>query len=192
MTVVGRAHTVEPGHLELFAAPGASGVAVVNADQNLKPRIEVGARYGVGERIDLGVRLSESGALGSARFQVLRAPPGMFGIEVLAAPGVAYTYADKLSFELPVLIGMNLVGGNQLVVAPRVVEVLDFGEANLGHPAQFVFIGASVGFVWQHWMHVALMPELGLLVNVYSEPGFSTFTAAGPALQLAFGVLWDR
>jgi hypothetical protein len=189
---MGRAHTVEPGHFELLAAAGAGGVAVVDAAQNVEPRFEVGARYGLSDRTDLGLRVSDSGALLTARFQVLRAPTGTLGIEILAAPGLAYTYPEKLSFELPVLVGLPLRGGNELVFAPRVVEMLDFGDGDLGHPAQFVFVGGSLAFVWQLWTHVALVPELGLLVNVYSEPGFSTFTAAGPALQLAVGVLWDR
>jgi hypothetical protein len=191
-TVVGRAHTVEAGHLELLAAPGASGIAVADADQNLKPRIEVGARYGVSDRLDLGLRVGDSGALATARFQLLRAPSNGLGGEALIAPGIAYTFNDKLSFELPVLFGLTLHNGHELVLAPRVVEMLDFGEAGIGHPAQFVFVGGSVAFVWQVWSRVALVPELGVLVNVYSEPGFSTFTAAGPALQAALGVLWDR
>jgi hypothetical protein len=117
---------------------------------------------------------------------------GAFQIEVLVAPGVAYTYPDKLSFELPILLGLALSGGHELILAPRVVEMLDFGEGDIGRPAQFVFVGGSVGFVWQLWSRVALVPELGLLANVYSEPGFSSFASAGPAVQVALGVLWDR
>ncbi len=191
-TVVGRAHTVEPGHVELLAAAGASGIAVEHADPGLYPRFEVGGRYGVSERLALGLRVEDSGGLATARIQILRAPAGRLGLEVLAAPGVAYTYPDKLSVELPILFGLNLRGGHELVVAPRVVETLNFGEANLGRPAQFVFVGGSVAFVWQCLPSVALVPELGVLANVYSEPGFASFTAAGPALQLSIGVLWDR
>jgi hypothetical protein len=189
---VGRAHTVAPGHLELLAAAGAGGVAVVNAAPNVEPRFEVGARYGLADRADVGLSVEESGALANVRLQALRAPPGTLGVELLAAPGIAYTYPEKLSFELPILLGLSLKNGNEVVLAPRVVEMLDFGDGDIGHPAEFVFVGGSVEFVWQLWQRVALVPELGLLVNAYNEPGFSTFTSAGPALQAAIGVLWDR
>ena len=191
-TVMGRAHTVAPGHLELLAAAGAGGVAVIDASQNVEPRFEIGARYGVASFADVGLVVDESGAVANVRLQALRAPPGTLGFEVLAAPGVSYTYPEKLSVEFPVLLGLSFRSGNELVLAPRVVELLDFGDGDIGQPAEFVFVGGSIEYVWQLWKRVALVPELGVLFNVYSEPGFSTFTAAGPALQVAVGVLWDR
>jgi len=184
-TALGRARTVERHRVEVLVATGLTGTATLDGDANVRPSFEVGARYGLTDRVDLGARVGDYGGSLTARFQVHRSP------DVLVAPGLAYTLTDKLALELPVLFGFDVKGGHQIVLAPRAVYQLRFGVADLDHPAQFFFLGASAGFVWRITRHVALMPEVGFLAGVYSEPGFTSFTGAGPALQGALAVLWD-
>lgn len=190
-TTLGRARTVERKRLEVLVATGATGTGTLAGDPNIRPSFEIGARYGVTDALDLGVRVGDYGASLAARVQLHRSPSKSSGVDVLVAPGLAYTLEDKLAVELPLLVGFNFKGGHQLVLAPRVVYQMRFGVGDLDHPAQFWFAGASAGFVWQLTSHVALMPELGALVAFYSEPGFTSFTQAGPALQFALGLLWD-
>jgi hypothetical protein len=192
-TVAGRARTVSRHHLELFAAPGVSGIAVGDgADPNVRPRLSVGARYGVSDDVELDARAGDSGGSVATRVQLVRAPDGALGLDLLVAPGLQYTIPDKLALELPIVAGLALPNGDELIVAPRVADQFRFGVAGLGHPAQFTFVGASLGYAWQLRPHVALVPEVGVLENVYSEPGFSSFTSAGPALEAIVAVLWDR
>jgi hypothetical protein len=192
-TVAGRARTVARGHLELFAAPGASGIAVSDgADPNLRPRLSVGVRYGATDSLELDARAGDSGGSLATRVQLLRAPDGQLGLDLLVAPGLQYTIPDKLAIELPIVAGLALPNGDEVILAPRVADQFRFGVAGLGHPAQFTFVGASVGYAWQFRPHVALVPELGVLENVYSEPGFGSLTSAGPALEAIVAVLWDR
>ena len=73
-TVACRARTVTRGHLELFAAPGVSGIAVVDADPNLRPRLSIGARYGVTDAVELDARVGDSGGSIATRVQLVRAP----------------------------------------------------------------------------------------------------------------------
>jgi hypothetical protein len=188
-TVAGRARTVDRGHLELFAAPGLSGIAVAHADTDINARITVGARYGATESLDLSASAGDSGASIATRVQLVRAPRDRIAFELLVAPGLQYTLTNKLAFELPVVAGLALPNGDELVLAPRFVEQLELG---LGHPVQFVFAGASIGYAWQLRAHVAVMPELGVLGNIYSTPGYASFTAGGPGLEATVALLWDR
>ena len=149
------------------------------ASSNLLPRIEVGARYGVSDRVDLGLRIGDSGATATTRVQLVRTD-GEVGFELLIAPGLQYVYSEDLFVELPVVMGLRLRGGHELLLAPRVAWQSSFVPSGLDHPAQYVFVGGSLGFAWQVTRRVALVPELGVLVNVYSEPGFASFTAPGP------------
>jgi hypothetical protein len=191
-TVAGRARTVARDHLELFAAPGASGIAVVDADPNLRPRLSVGIRYGLTDTLELDARAGDSGGSIGTRVQLVRAPSGHIGLDLLVAPGLQYTIPDKLAIELPIVAGLALPSGDEIIFAPRVADQFRFGVAGIGHPAQFTFVGASVGYAWQLRRCVALVPEVGVLENVYSEPGFGSLTSAGPALEAIVAVLWDR
>jgi len=191
-TTIGRARTLPKRGLELFAAPGIRAIATPSGDPNIRPTIDVGARYGASDRVDVGIRAGEWGAAAAGRIQLVRGATKETGVDVLVAPGLAYTLTDKLAFELPVAFGINLRGENQIVLAPRFVHQMRFGVGDLDRPAQFVFLGASLGFVWQIGRNVALMPEFGMLFGVYAEPGFTSFTTPGPGIQAALGVLWDR
>jgi hypothetical protein len=179
-TTLGRAHTVEQGKVELVAAPGVTGSLAVAGDPNVRPAIEVVGRYGLRDGIDAGLRVASSGVTGSLRVQLLRGSR----IEALVAPGVAYTLFDKLALELPVAIGIATRGDDQIVIAPRVVY-------QVRYPQQFGFAGASLAYVWQLSRHVAVIPEVALLTTVYAEPGYGTFTTAGPATQAAIAIVWD-
>jgi len=190
-TVAGRARTVDRGRLELFAAPGLSGIAVVHGDDDINARISVGARYGATNSLELEARAGDSGASIATRIQLVRARRDRIAFELLVAPGVQYTLTNKLALELPLVAGLALPSGDELVFAPRFVEQLELGLAGLGHPAQFAFAGASIGYAWQMRAHVAVMPELGVLENIYSTPGFASFTAGGPALEATVALLWD-
>jgi hypothetical protein len=191
-TTAGRARTVMRGELELFAAPGVSGIAVANADPNVRPRASFGARYGATDRLELGARVGDSGGSIAARVQLVRAPQGSTGFDLLVAPGLQYTLTDKLAFELPVVAGLALPSGDEVIASARFADQLRFGVAGLGHPAQFAFVGASVGYARQVSRRVAIVPEVGVLANVYSEPGFGSLTSGGPALEAVVAILWDR
>lgn len=182
-TALGRARTVERARTELIVAPGVTGTLGVEGDPNVRPALEIGARHGIADAVDVGLRVSSSGATASTRVQLVRAAR----LEALVAPGIAYTLTDKLALELPVVLGWN-VGDDQIIVAPRAVYQLRTG---LPRPLQFAFVGASLGYVWQVTPRIALMPELAVLATVFAEPGYGTFTTAGPAVQGALAILWD-
>jgi hypothetical protein len=59
------------------------------------------------------------------------------------------------------------------------------------HPINFVYVGGSAGFAWQMTDHVALMPEIALLTQVYADPGFASNVAGAAGIQAGIGVLVD-
>lgn len=190
-TVLGRARTVPRRNVEVLVASGVTGTAAFDGDANVRPSFEVGVRYGVTGALDVGARVGDYGGSVTARVQLTRSSRESSGVDVLLAPGVAYTLTDKMALELPCLVGFNIHGGHQIVLAPRVAYQLRFGVGDLDHPAQFFFVGGSAGFVWKLGRHVALMPEVGVLATLYAEPGFTSFTRAGPGVDAALGVIWD-
>jgi hypothetical protein len=186
-TTLGRAHTIGKGHVEAFAAPEA---LVVPAPGGVaaRPVGEIGARIGVTDNVDLEGRVTSLGGSFATHVQLRRdREPGSW--EAMLAPGVAYTAPDKLAFELPIVLGVNVdKRDDQLVIAPRIAYQLRFGSPQV---TSYFFAGLSLGFAWRVVRHVSLMPEASLLTQLYSPPGYTSNVASTAAFQLAAAILVD-
>ncbi len=188
-STLGRAHTVGAGHVEAFLAPEA--IAVPTSNQiAVRPIGEAGLRVGVARDVDVEGRVTTLGGSLAAHLQ-LRRDPSRFGVEAMLAPGVAFTSPDKLSFELPILFGIQLGHDNQIVIAPRAAYQLRFGAPGFDHPLAFVFLGGSLGFAWRVAKHFTLMPEISFLGQAYAEPGLASNVSNTLGMQLALGALLD-
>ncbi|HEY1960458.1 MAG TPA: hypothetical protein VGH28_32830 [Polyangiaceae bacterium] len=188
-TTLSRAHTVGAGHVEAFAAPEALVVPASN-QVAVRPVGEIGARIGVTDRVDLEGRVTTLGGSLAAHVQ-LRRDPSRFGVEAMLAPGAAFTAPDKLAFELPLVVGVNVGHDDQIVLAPRVVYQLRFDVPGLSRPLGYAFLGGSIGFAWRLVRHFTLMPEASFLGQIWSEPGFASNYAGTVGVQLALGALFD-
>jgi len=189
-STLGRARTLDEGKLELFGAP--EGLAITNGKElAIRPVGELGARYGLTDRVELDGRLTTLGVTLGPRVQLLRSPSKECGVDVALAPAFAFTSPDKLAVELPLQVGINFRGEHQLVFAPRAVYQARVDVPGSDHPVSFVLLGGSVGFVWQFSKHVALMPELSVLAQAYAEPGYSSNVGGGLGIQGALGLLID-
>ncbi len=188
-STLGRAHTIGRGHVEAFAAPEAL-VVPTSKQVAVRPMGEIGARVGVADDVDVEGRITTLGGSLAAHVQLHR-NRARFGVDAMLAPGVAFTAPDKLAFELPILIGINLPRDNQIVIAPRLAYQLRFGVPGLAHPAAFAFAGASLGFAWRVARHFTLMPEASFLGQIYAEPGFASNVSSTIGTELALGMLFD-
>lgn len=186
-STLGRARIVEPGRVQVYGAAEALAVAA-HAGTSIRPTGEVGVRVGVTRELELGARLTFVGLTGSARVQLLRASETR-GLNVLIAPGLAYTAMDRLALELPLAVGVE-IGEHEIVLAPRLVY-----QARLGMPTDafvsFVYVGGSVGVVLQLDDHVAVVTEAAALGPLYADPGYGSNLADAIGLQLALGLLVD-
>ncbi len=186
-STLGRAHTVGARHVEVFAAPEALMVSTSN-QVAVRPLGEAGVRVGVTNTLDLEGRVTSLGGKLAAHVQLRRDPRS---IDVMIAPGVAYTAPDKLALELPLLFGINLPHDNQIVLAPRVVYQLRLAVPGFDHPVQFAFVGLSAGFAWRIVKHFTVMPEVATLTQIYAPQGFTTNVTNALGMQLSLGLLFD-
>jgi len=188
-TTLSRAHTVGKGHVEVFAAPEAIVVPAAK-DVSIRPVGEVGARVGVTSDLDLEGRVTTLGGALAAHVQ-LRRDPTKWGVDAMLSPGVQFTTPDKLAFELPLVLGVDVGHDDQIVVAPRFAYQLRFGVPGFSHPIGFAFAGGSLGFAWRLAKHFTLMPEASFLAQIYAQPGFASNVAGTVGTELALGALFD-
>jgi hypothetical protein len=186
-TTLTRAHTTGKGHVEAFAAPEGLVVPASNG-LAVRPVGEIGARVGLTSSVDLEGRVTTLGGSIATHIQ-LRRDHEAGSWEAMLAPAVVCTSPDKLAFELPVVFGVNVdKRDDQLVLAPRLAYQLRFGSPQT---TSYFFAGLSVGFAWRLLRHVTLMPEVSLLTQLYSPPGYTSNVASTAALELAIGMLFD-
>ncbi len=188
-STLGRARVVEVGRVQIYGAPEALVVAT-DSGASIRPIAEVGVRVGVTPELELGARVTTLGLTLGARTQLHRSPDPRSGVDVLLAPALAYTVQDKLALEAPVLIGINL-GDHQLVVAPRVTYQMRLAVPGQAAPASYLYLGVSVGLVIRLDDHVALMPEIAALGQVYADPGYASSLSSALGLQGSIGLLVD-
>lgn len=194
---MGRARIVRPHHLELWAAPEAlviatPGGAMQQAGASSRPILEGGARYGLTDRVELAATAGTFGLAAGPRIQLVRSADPERGFDVALAPELAFTPPDKPAIDLPVLVGWNLRGGHQLVASARVVYQQHWGVGGVSGPVQFAYAGGSIGFVWQAFAHLALVPEVAFLTQIYAPPGFTSELPNAIGVEAGVGLLWDR
>ena len=188
-STLGRARTVQEGRIEVWGAPEALVVAT-DTGGSVRPVGEVGVRYGATREVELDARITTAGFTLGPRVQLVRAPDPRDGFDVLVAPALAYTAQDKLALEVPLLFGINL-GEHQIVIAPRLVYQMRLGATGVPGPISFLYAGGSIGVAIQLDAHVALMPEVALLGQIYSDPGFTSNVASALGLQASLGLIVD-
>ena len=170
------------------------------------PQLELGGRYGLSDRFELGARvwLPMPGYDLEAKIALLRSDSPYSGFDLSLAPGAGYLYAPGgsgeadgaalhvASFFLPLLIGWNTGGGDQLVFAPKLVDVLSLPGGSGGMTTNMVMAGASLGYLWRATEQLSVMPELSAGTMVAgSLSGFGTDLSYGGAnLQFSVGFLF--
>lgn len=188
-STLGRARIIAKGRFQAFAAPEALGIAS-RSGGSIRPTVEAGLRYGLTDRVELGGKLSVLGVTLGPRVQLLRSREPSSGFDLAIAPAVAYTFADKLALEAPLLAGVNL-GPHQIVVAPRLVYQMQLDVPGQEGPVSFLYAGASFGAALRVTERFTFLPEVSLLGEVHEDPGFSSNLARAAGIQGALGLLFD-
>jgi hypothetical protein len=166
----GMARTLDAGRLQVSLVPGAQAATGYEDSGVAFPQAEVGVRYGLTDRIDVGARLFVPGLGVDARFALLRAPSLRSGVELTLAPSVLYTpdLSNGLQsvgkgiglVQLPLLVGVNL-GGSQLVLGPRVGFLFDGTGSTTAR--QLPLAGTSLGCAFPIGNWFRLTPEVSVL-----------------------------
>lgn len=187
---LGRARVVEPGEIEVWGAPSALVVAT-STGGSVRPVVVGGVRYGLTEVVELDAGLSSSGGSLGTRLQLARSPSLSQGLDLALAPSLVFTWPDKLAVDLPLLLGINLPERNQLVLAARAAYQQRYGAGGVPHPINYAYLGGSVGFAWQVSEHLALMPEVAMLTEIYADPGWSSNVVDAVGVQAGVGLLFE-
>ncbi len=186
--------TAEPigaGRWQGMAALGLG--AFHDTDQDTKTptaNLELGARYGITDDVDVGVKLYTLGSEASVRVRVLE---GTWSIAVLAAIGGGNN--DKSSALAPASIFAQLRAGAMATrrTSPRWAWNLGlastgslFVPAGGGH-ATGVLLGVYGGFAWRFARKWQLVPELSLHQSIAGDvPVHGSIVELGAAFTRDF------
>jgi hypothetical protein len=177
--------------------------AVVSGDV-LKawPMMGVSARYGLFEWMDVGIRFGPSGFEGQVKVQLTARREGAWVVSLAPLAGLSFIDNQGFSlrfynFALPVLIGIPLAGGHQLIIAPRLHDHAYYvGAGSVGGMINNFGLGLSAGVMLRVW-RLMVIPELGVLQPLLITASRETPELSGTqwrapqtTLQLNLSVLW--
>jgi hypothetical protein len=171
------ARTLDRGRVQAFGALSAYGLRGSDGSLVALPQIDVGARYGLTDRVELGARAWFIGASVDSKLALVRPESAESGLNVSVAPGVGYqgswglygSLVDSnagatsvVSLSLPLLFGIRFRGSHELTFGLRGIDQLLLssrsGRIEAGH---LVWLGGSVGAGFRVAPSVRLVPEVG-------------------------------
>ncbi len=202
IATLGTALPIDQGTSQVIVAPSVVRVAL-SGKPYTGPQVELGGRYGVSKNVDVGARiwLPLPGYSLDSRIALRRSEDREHGLDIGLQPGISYIYvpggeADSsplhiASATLPVLLGWNLGGGKQLVVAPKLIDVLSASSSVDGKAANLLTVATTVGFIWPLTSNFSVAPEIGIgKLLLGSVQGFgSDLWMSGVSGQVSIGLL---
>ncbi|MCP3141780.1 hypothetical protein [Pyxidicoccus xibeiensis] len=174
------ADTLGAGKFQFAIEPGIGGAAVISDDTGsgglYYPHVDLAARFGVADSVDLGVRFGSSLVELQSKFLLTdsRDP----GKAISLAPSVSGVFlgtddSDSVGYvnvAVPLLVGFKTRGGSELVLGPRVSATrISAGDSDDNAAVNIVSVGASVGYALRVSQSFRLMPEVGVSVPVLGE-----------------------
>jgi hypothetical protein len=199
ISTMGTARTIPEGTYQYSVAGGYAVMSdtVVddegNPDSVSAPSLELGIRYGISDRIEVGGKIFPVGAELGMKAQVLRSASTDRGLDLAVAPSLSvYPWSKGVAGwgNLSIPLGFNVGGGNQLVLSPRGTMFLVTSEEGSGS----VFMaGGSMGFAVKLKPGLTLLPEVSALVPFSQSLPTDVeakFAFEGPLFQGSVGVLF--
>jgi hypothetical protein len=200
---MGTARTLPRGKGQFFVAPGAVVLRDFQRDTSgandsvAFPSTEVGGRYGVTDRFELGAKAWSLGVEIDTKFQLARSETPDAGVDLAVAPAISVypffagdTDATYAYLHLPLLVGVNTRGG-QLVLGPRVSNLFVKGS---GGNINVVLLGGSLGYAWKIGDGFRLLPEASVAWPVHVRDGstttLETLEPRGAMIQASLGFLF--
>jgi hypothetical protein len=199
-TVSTNARTLDPGSTSLTAGVELNMVRYGDIPAPI-PQLDAGARFGVVDGFDLGVKtwgvwtplLYFVGVATDAKIQLVRSASRDTGVDLaLDAMGGYQLVAGSDAYPIhtafggaQLLIGLNIEGGHSLVIGPTFLDQLNLSQGS--HAVQAPFGGSSLAFYYRVDRMFLLAPEVALL---WSPVGTETSHGTG-ILKVSLGLLYD-
>ena len=202
-TTMGTAKTLPKGKSQMYVATGAISLADFQQDSATgsydsftMPSFEVGGRFGVSERVEVGGKVWPLGAELNAKLGLARADEGG-GLSLALAPaGSLYAFSSGdakgtyVWLHLPVLVGLDLPGGSELTIGPRISDMI---VSSGGDTLNVVWLGGSLGFAWKVSDGFRILPELTFAYPASASVGGTSVTNLEPkggVIQANLGFLF--
>ena len=209
-STMGTARTLPVGKTQLVVSPQAAYTkhwSIAGLDQGTDvvfPQFELGIHHGVTEDVEVGAKVWVLGFEVDTKLQLGRSRSDSSGVDIAIDPGIGYlgftqgqslatssltSSQNSLSFYLPLLVGFNFAGGNQLVLAPKIIDQVILPSSDTG-AGNVLWGGASLGYAWRVG-NFQLLPEVTVVypMSVVQKLG-STFSFSGIAVQGGVGLLF--
>lgn len=200
-----KADTLGKGHVQFGIEPGAIGGTVGN-QFGVLPDFNAAVRFGVTDTIDLGLRAGTTLLELQTKFLLtdpsneslaISLAPSINGIYLGIGGGGTSTGGGMVNVQIPALVGVKFGSGSELVVGPRINNMMLFGGASNGTSSSSSLIyqltaGASLGVALQLTDFFALMPEVSFMVPLVTTARATSGSTSGgaiggPGQGVAFG-----
>lgn len=191
------ARPIDQGTVQVGLEPGLWGIQ----DRGWVPTANISARYGVSRRMDLGARFGAGGLGVTGKFAltdpwddrlVVSVAPsvGGFGLGVLGVGTRSY------HAQVPLIVGVGIRGGHELVLAPKLAGWTISGSAGVARGrSMIVGAGGTVGLSLRVGNGVRILPEIGMVQPIAGRTSgkilwWQVDTRAGiPIYQATVGIL---
>lgn len=190
------ADTLGKGNFQVGIEPGVWGVAAPQGSTFI-PHVDGSVRFGVSEGVDLGVRAGFSLIEFQSKF--LFTKPGDQHLAISLAPtiggfvgGGGNSSAAWLNLGVPLLVGIKLAGGSELVIGPRLQNLIIWSSSSTSTSATALYglaLGSSVGFAWRISDNFGLMPEVSAVYPVVGAANFAGLTQASSGFNAGLAIV---
>ncbi len=194
-TSMGTARTIPKGETQFQVGVGAQQlrdwtVSDTGVLESITfPGFELGISHAVSDGAEIGGKIWLVGAELDSKFQLVRSESPASGIDVALAPALSYfpfsangTTGDKVTvsflfLHLPLLVGVNLPGGSQLILGPRVSDTMVVASGGGASESANVFwLGGSLGLALRTGDTFRIMPQISAMYPVAASHGLQTTT----------------
>jgi hypothetical protein len=177
MSTLKSARTLDEGKVRFAVAPEFSSFSLGGKPLR-KPQIEMAARYGLTDDIEIGAKLWLPGMEVDMKYALLRSKTPDSGWDLSLDPGIGYvggisgtatgsgSELHVLTFYMPVLFGYNLGEGNQIVLGPKLIDQIWMTADDDGATINLLYAGSSLGFVWKVSDGIRFIPEVSFGIPV--------------------------
>jgi hypothetical protein len=212
MGTVQTADTLGKGNWQVAVEPGVYGLQATDlggrSEGVIVPHFDLAFRYGVVDRVDIGVRTGSS--LIELQTKFLLTDPMADTLAMSVAPTVGGIFLGSTSsgsssgsityfnVGVPLLVGIKHWNGNELVFGPRLNNIfLTAGSGSGGGVAYLFGVGGTVGYCFSIGEIFKILPEFAINVPVAaalasSAGGGSGTGIAGLIYQFKVGLQFGR
>lgn len=155
-------------------SPPSSGGS--SSTQVIVPVPEVALRYGLGGGRDLGIKGGPLGAQVEFKQEVVSQGP----LVIAVAPAAGFLFTSNavdvntrgtvLALHLPLLFGVDLAGGHEILFGPRLSQLVSWSSTNTRTTSQAsTLMGATFGFAFGTSKSLRVRPEVSFATKIAGD-----------------------